>query len=71
MRRSGDEDLVDRSLVRNREISGNEDVNGVSILDIGYRRYIDWQNYIPDIGYRVIYRDMVLNIERQIERHTE
>ena len=71
MRRSGDEDLVDRSLVRNREISGNEDVNGVSILDIGYRRYIDWQNYILDIGYRVIYRDMVLNIERQIERHTE
>jgi len=32
-----------------------------SVLNIGYRRYIGRQNYVPDTGYRVIYRDMVLN----------
>jgi len=32
-----------------------------SVLNIGYRRYTGRQNYVPDIGYRVIYRDMVLN----------
>ena len=32
-----------------------------SVLNIGYRRYTGEQNYIPDTGYRVIYRGMVLN----------
>jgi len=32
-----------------------------SVLNIGYRRYTGQQNYVPDTGYRVIYRDMVLN----------
>ena len=32
-----------------------------SVLNIGYQRYTGWQNYIQDTGYRVIYRDMVLN----------
>ena len=41
-----------------------------SVLNIGYRRYIDQQNYKPDIEYRVIYRDMVLNTGRQIGRYT-
>jgi len=27
-----------------------------SVLNIGYRRYTTRQNYIPDTGYRVIYR---------------
>jgi len=33
-----------------------------NVLNIGYQRYIGRQNYIPDIEYRVIYRDMILNI---------
>ena len=43
----------------------------ISVLNIGYRRYIGRQNYKPDIEYRVIYRDMVLNTGRQIGRYTE
>lgn len=35
----------------------------VGVLNIGYRQYSDWQNYISDIGYRGIYRDMSLNTE--------
>ena len=31
----------------------------IVVLNIGYRRHIDRQNYIPDTGYWVIYRDMV------------
>ena len=42
---------------------------GISVLNIGYRRYIGRQNYIPDTGYRVIYRVMVLNTGRQIKQH--
>ena len=41
-----------------------------SVLNIEYRRYIGRQNYIPDAGYRVIYRDMILNIGYHFRRHT-
>jgi len=40
------------------------------VLNTGYRWYIDRQNYIPDIGYQVIYRNMVLNTRRHFWRHT-
>ena len=44
-------------------------VDEASVLNIGYLRYICRQNYVPDIGYRVIYCIMVLNTGRQIGCH--
>ena len=32
-----------------------------SALNIGYQQHTSPQNYVPDIWYRVIYRDMILN----------
>ena len=40
------------------------------VLNIRYRLFIDRQNYIQDTRYRVIYRNMLLNIGRQIVHHT-
>ena len=37
-----------------------------SVLNIGYRRYIGRQNYVPDTTYQVINCDMILNIDISI-----
>ena len=52
-------------------ISSNLYLSTSSVLNIRYWWYIGKQNYIPDIGYLMIYRDMVLNTRRQIRHHTE
>ena len=49
---------------------GNIEMDTTSVLNIGYRRYIGRQNYIPNTEYRMIYRDIVLNTGRQIRHHT-
>ena len=52
--------LLQKFLIEISDKKGSDNVVA-SVLNIGYRRYTGRKNYIPDTGYRVIYRDMVLN----------